>query len=532
MDWKQYRMLADADKRNEAYYIIGLDIGNDSSSIAFYNLNGDVSEVIDLSGGYGKPSIPTVVQYIQETGEWVFGEYAILNRGIGTEITMTSLVAALGSFGKMTIAGKSMTNAQVLGLFIKELLGCVKNINPRAVIVGIVASVPAYFSESAAQELTDAFIHSGYEKELIALISDRECVLTHFYASGDAHDDGTLNLLLDFGSQALRGGIYQTKKDADELTVKCISSLSDETIGEGFIMKDVRTLIESFVDMKRMQSKEVAQLHEQVSAFAYQHKDMLFQKNIRTKPVKLYYNFVFPPAAHTVAHEKIEALVQPYVLGFKNFLIKLFENAQAETMQKSDIINVLTVGGGFEMLWARDVVQDEFSDKQVVRYKNPKLEAAKGAAIIAAQMLGLKTAAPKIQLIDLNQIQDDIGIFDDGGFITLIDRKSFWWDEVKPKLVLVTEDVNDTLEMTLGMLTHAAQKTRGAVNPDAKPDDVSSPKHVLTLKGLPIRPKRTTRLQIAPKFTSATELDIQVKDLGFGDIFPKTEYEQSFKVKL
>jgi hypothetical protein len=104
MHWKQYKNLPKDQKRDESYYIIGLDIGNDSSGIAFFNAAEGMPETIDLSGGYGKPSIPTVMQYIAETREWVYGEYAILNRGVGTEITLNDLIQRLGSFDYVEVA--------------------------------------------------------------------------------------------------------------------------------------------------------------------------------------------------------------------------------------------------------------------------------------------------------------------------------------------------------------------------------------------------------------------------------------------
>ena len=141
MHRNRYLALPEEQKLNEIYYIIGLDIGNDSSSIAFFNLAEKTPEVIDLSGGYGRPSIPTMMQYIAETKEWVFGEYALLNRGVGTEITLSDLITRLGSHEYVDLDHKPISVVNLLGLFIKEIIGHVKNINPKAEIAGIVAAV-------------------------------------------------------------------------------------------------------------------------------------------------------------------------------------------------------------------------------------------------------------------------------------------------------------------------------------------------------------------------------------------------------
>jgi len=96
MNWQKFRGLPPAVKQDEANFIVGLDLGNDTSAIAYYDMVRGQPELIDLSGGYGKPAVPTVVQYVPETKEWVFGEYAVLNKGVGREVTLGGLLEKLG----------------------------------------------------------------------------------------------------------------------------------------------------------------------------------------------------------------------------------------------------------------------------------------------------------------------------------------------------------------------------------------------------------------------------------------------------
>lgn len=44
----------------------------------------------------------------------------------------------------------------------------------------------------------------------------------------------------------------------------------------------------------------------------------------------------------------------------------------------------------------------------------------------------------------------------------------------------------------------------------------------MTLEGIPERPKRTTRLRIAMEMTSENQVNIRVKDMGFGELFPSS----------
>jgi molecular chaperone DnaK (HSP70) len=525
MHWKQYRNLPAEQKRDESYYVIGLDIGNDSSGIAYYNIAENTPETIDLSGGYGRPSIPTVMQYIAETREWVYGEYAILNRGVGTEVTLNDLIQRLGSFDYIDIGHRPVSIVSILALFLKEILSSVRNINPKAEIVGIVAAVPAYFSEQAQAELTRAFKAAGYERELIALVSDRECVFAHHYQRHTPREERAL--LFDYGSREVRGGLYHVMPQGERIAVKSISSLFDDTIGTVSVVSDVCDLFESFLMAQQSVKALSKQMTEQVSAFVYQHKDMLFQKAIRTKPAKLYFNFAYPPFQQTLSHADATRLIKPYTQRFNRFMRDVLEkNLYEEEIRPQDISAVLCVGGGFEMLWAREAVGDMFSQAQVRFHKNAKLITAEGAALVAAQRLGM-AEGPAVSLEDRHQLTVDIGLSDGDNFLPLVERNAFWWQKHPDKLVLVNKAVGDPEDWVKNSLEplrlRLAQRT------------ASGEAHYLAdleLVGLPERPKGTTRLGLGLAFSSNMDLTVKVRDLGFGEMFPQTEYEREFAVRL
>ena len=510
MDWREFRDLSA--KKDECYYLIGLDMGDDSSGIAFYNAAEGQPEVIDLSGGYGKPSIPTVMQYISETKEWAFGEYAVLNRGMGTEITLSGLMQRLGKFDYIDVNGESMGVAAILALFIGEMLGSVKNINPKAEIVGVVATVPAYFSEQAHEEFQEAFSIAGYGSQLIALVSDRECVLANHYRVPPTEQERLL--LLDFGSRELRGGLYDVKPETDRILAASMSSVFDDEISTKKINDDVQVLFESFVISQGVKQK---QLNEHISAFTYQHKDLLFQKNITQKPIKLYFNFAYPPFQHTVDNSRAKSLIKPYATRFNKFIKAVLEKSLYETPARpTDIDTVICVGGGFEMLWAKEAVCGLFSKKQVKFYRNSKMAAAEGAALIAAKAVGV-IDQPQLVAEDKHQLTGDIGIAAEGVFLPLVERNSFWWQKHTPKLVLVNAEVD-------GGISFRLEERKEASTPRSLGE--------VALKGLTKRPKGTTRLEFAVSFTSNTELIVTVSDRGFGDLFPAVDYRMQIDFNL
>jgi len=514
MNWKKYKQLPPEQKRADNYYIIGLDLGNDSSAIAFYNLNTNTPEPIDLSGGYGKPSIPTVMQYIAETKEWVFGEYAVLNRGAGTEITISALMERLGNFDYIDVDGRSLSVAAVLSLFIKELVGSVYSINPKAEIVGIAATVPAYFSEQAQEELSRAFHQAGYEKEFIGLVADRECALAHYLRNFSAKQERVL--LLDFGARELRGGLYDIEKTEDGLHVTSLSSVFSADISTSKIDNAVSKFFEDYVRREVSKTKPLSpavarQIHEHILAFSHQHRDMLF--HMRGASTKMYFNFVYPPFEQAITKEEVITLLKPYARHFNTFVKDVFDKSIGDKEQHAD--RVVCVGGGFEMLWAKEAVTKLFPQAEF--YKNPKMIICEGAAIVAAHALGLDNAGDNLVLADNHQLTFDIGLTDGKNFFPLVERNAFWWQNHTPKLVLVNQEVNGELVLNLCMRT-ADGDIEGLTN--------------ITLRGLPSRPKGTTRLEVGLRFISDTNFTVKIRDRGFGEMFPESDFERDVDVRV
>ncbi len=522
MNWKLFRNLYNKQNCDETHFILGIDLGNDSSAIAFFNTAQGAAEIVDISGGYGRQSIPTVVQYVSETREWVFGEYALLNNGSAKDVTITNLFEKIGRREYIDIDNKPVGVVNIVGLFLKEMISNIKSINPKAEIVGIVASIPSYFSEEAKQELTQAFKYAGYEKELIALVPDRECLfINHFYEN---YTEPERVLLLDYGSRELRGGVYDVWQDDGVLNAKCVSSLFDAELGAKIINDRVRALFTEFYcdETGVAREKIPRQTRDQLAAFVYQHKDLLFQKNILQKPVKLYFNFVYPPFQRAVGRAVVDEIIGPFYDKLEGFINSVLEKNLSEGLiNAGEIKTILCVGGGFEMLWVRDTIRGYFPKSKIVSYKNPKCAAALGAALTAAAMLTVvETKRPVIE--DRHQINVDIGInIKSGGrdkFLPVIERNSFWWQRHKARSVIINDDVADApLEIDV-LVRNALGETNVA-------DSVS-------IDGLPHRPKGTTRLSFSFQFLSNNEIEVNITDIGFGEMFPASGYERKQAVYI
>jgi len=247
---------------------------------------------------------------------------------------------------------------------------------------------------------------------------------------------------------------------------------------------------------------------EEILAFAYNHKDMLLNQE-GDKVIRLYYNFVHPPFSKTVTTREIKTLTDPWEKELARFVNELTDKAG-----NLKDIDVICTGGGFEMPWARKKISSIFAKgKPPIFYKNPKGILAQGATLYAARELSL---LPKININieDSHKLPHDVGInIMQGGknrFHTLLERGSWLWQKPKTAYLILKDDAAEIQICTRD--NHGKVAALG----------------VATLKDLPQRPVGTTRIALSVEAKTAGSYAVNIKDLGFGEIFPASEYEENF----
>ena len=431
----------------ESQFILGIDLGELASTICYYDAQRKIPEIIDISGGYGRANMPTTLQYTIGSGEWIFGEHAVLNELMGEEISLSNILSKLGSNFHIQIGDEYKPGKYILGRYIRELINGLKNINPKAEVVGIIVSVSDHITDKAKQELSEAFLEAGCAHQVIDFVSHRECALNfHFNARKVSKEN---LLLVDFGGRELRAGIYEISGAKNSAKANILSYFYDKQLSAGAVDECIK---DKFTDIyKENIGIPTANALSQIDIFFYQNKDALFQRNINKKGMKLYYNFVHPPFGYIFTKEDANEIIAPFKSGIKAFLADLFKRSSPE-LEFGDIATVLCTGGGFEMLWARELIEDLFPDSNIFIHKNPKAVNAYGAAIIAARKLGLQ-AGKLIEIEDKLQIKKDIGIIieSDGEkqFFPIIERGSFWWQDSKTLRLTVKDFSGEEFKIKL-----------------------------------------------------------------------------------
>jgi molecular chaperone DnaK (HSP70) len=502
VNWKAYNKLSDEQKKDASKYILGIDIGHSTTSFAFFDHNSRTPQIIDISGGYSKTSVPTMLQYIKETKEWVIGEYAVLNQGMGGEYTIESPLGLMNANEYAEIDDKPINTSSLMGTFIESLIGNVRNIDPSSEIVGIIVSCPSYTSEDAKAKLYSAFKSAGYDKELIAIVSDRECILARAACESTNEPNGTV-MLLDFAHREMRGAVLKIKDD----TIKVVSAYNSEHFGCSHLDEAIKSLFRSYLE------KPDKRTVQQLNAFAYQHKDTLFNK----KQPKLYFNFVYPPFQKVVDDETVSELIERY--DFSLFLGSLLSKDIYTGEAISHVDRIICVGGGFEYPWAKDRIrktaQDMLGGADVTFLPNTKGATAEGACLLAAKELGVLNDLPQFTIEDKNQIKIDVGVLSQNSkFVPIIESHTFWWEN-HPTRMFVLGETYETPSIPVYIRDEDGEITY---------------LNNIILDDFPNRPMKANRFNLGFRYIGYNEIEASITDAGFGEMFPKTDFSLTKRI--
>ena len=517
MNWKRYRDAVREGRGtggdDEDVFVLGLDLGNDTSSIAYFNISDNEAQLLDTSGGYGKPSVPSVMQYITQSREWVFGEYAIQNASAPGTVLVRGLVERLGRREYVDVEGRPMAVSALLGLFIRELVAQVRNINPKGEVVGIVASISGYMSEEAQAELLQAFTRAGLTRELIGFASEAECVLQKYiHGAHGASMSGEMRIaMVDMGGRAMRTAAMEVAECTDNsLKLRCVSVLFEERLGVDAVRSLVDSMLLRFYEEEQGEAGQATK--KQLYAFVHQHADILWGKLQR--PARFYFNFVHPAFVRSVGRQNVDAMLHDTRMRMRHFIARFVGSTSGRFGA------LLMYGGGFEMPWARELVQEGIGLSPIA-FRNAKATVAEGAAIAAARQLGLLDPF-RIEIEDRNRMDMDIGVcILQGGrerFLPLVEHGSFWWQKRRP------------LQLMLGEASGMERVRIPILRRDAAGD--VSEISVITIDDLPPRPPGTTRLALSALFPTSGRLQIHLRDQGFGEIFPATGKEATAEIMV
>ncbi|MCL2753819.1 MAG: DUF5716 family protein [Defluviitaleaceae bacterium] len=504
MNWKKYQEHFKRHKLDEDHFVLGVDLGNATSSIAYFDALRQNAEILDISGGYGKPSVPTVLQYINATDEWIFGEYAVINAN-GQDPLLLGFVERMGENGlEPSIKSFAVKTVDVAARYIGELIANCKSINPKAAIAGIVAVMPDFVPNEAVAALRAAFETAGYGGLLIDIVQERQAALAYFKHNSIDAKKAQKVLWLDFGDRALRGGLYEIKDDSK--TIECLEAAHDTALGMAKFDKEIYDMLASvYCQNKGITQDELNKTErEQLLTFAYGHKDVIL--NNEASQTRIYYNFVHPPFSAVVYGADVEGITRSWKGALEDFVNRLLGSNVA------DGIAVVCTGGGFEAPWAKRKIASIFKCTKVSFAKNTKGVLAAGATYLAAGTFGFLPPFD-FEITDNHKRLHDIGINIKERFYTILPRGSWLWQ--KPKTIYVIPEQSPEIELFV-------RDEAGKILTLGKAEFKTTPK----------RPNGTTRIALDIEAIDADSYTVKIKDLGFGEMFPATNQVESFEMRI
>ena len=494
---------------NENKFIVGIDLGNLTSTVSYFDFNQMNIDVVDVSGGYGKVSVPTVVSYNIDTQDWIFGEYAILNKGFGNEIIIENIVENLGKDLTYTVKDKNITLTLALSKFLLFLIENIKNINPNANIEGIVLSTSSYAKNEYIEE---AFKLANIDHLLLKIANDKECILKSYFYENDIL--GNKIIIIDYSNRQLRASIYEIEEEGK---IKCIKTFFNENIGQQRLYNITKNLITK----KFLQETGKIDLTEyeknNIDSFVYQQFDIIFQRQTLSD-IKLYYNFFYPPFQKVITKQELFDIISFFENEINIFFNDLFNNVD---IKESEIKNVILSGGGMEIDFIHKFIKSRFNLEKNFKGKSKRF-ISDGACIIACQQLGV-LSKDKMYIEDLDQVKYNIGIFIEENekekFEPFIFKGSFIWQKFNKKVFSLTDDKN--IEIKIALEENSNFKNIEKININL--DEYSQFNN---------RNIKTIRFLIYMEFKNSKELIFNIEDFGFGEIYPKTGFKQQFIINI
>ena len=535
MNWEAYRdEIAAKGTKPEDWYILGIDLGTTNSVVSYWDAASGKPEPIDVSNGFGKIPLPSVVQYREgengQPGEWVIGEEAYRSIKIYPESTIRSIKRKMGTNEKIQIGGKPYLPEEIAAKILAELVAHCQSMNPKAEIAGIVVSVPYDFDDGAKKATARACEMAGLKDKLICLIEEpKAAALAYNFRRELAFDEKIM--VFDFGGGTLDITLFHVaEKDDTHMKLQVISEGGEAYHGGDNIDEMILAQCYQFIANKTKQDKADIALENQVelAVRARETKERLSG----VKSFRIPFTFCIPPFVEPMTREAFEALIDPFIVKTQSLVTKTLREAYGGAVTAEEIDRVLLEGGSSQMPWVKAMLIDIFNvENKIYTSERPALDISIGATYYAAMKMGLlshpdmQSERPQMHVTFEVTVPHDIGFEivngDKKSFFTMIRRGTPYALAKKSQMFTLSGD-------SIEDMTTFDLKIMERINRD---DPIEKCKLIgeVGVTGLPERPSGKTKLKITLLVEEEGGLvKGSVEDMGFVGEYPPSGYSQAF----
>ncbi|WP_058485680.1 DUF5716 family protein [Defluviitalea phaphyphila] len=532
MNWEEYKKeIEETKKVPEEWYILGIDLGTTNSVISYWDNNNKKPEAIDISNGFGKIPLPSVVQYRKEEegeGEWVIGEEAYRSMKIYPDTTIRSIKRKMGTNEKIKIADKEYLPEEISAMILKELVKHCENMNPNAEIAGCVVSVPYDFDDAAKKATMKACELAGLKDKLICLIEEPKAAALAYNFRHQLSEDEKI-MVFDFGGGTLDITLFHVvEKDDYHIKLQVISEGGEAYHGGDNVDEVILEQCYKFIENKINQKKEDMTLENQaeLAIRARETKERLSG----VKSFRIPFTFCIPPFVEQINRDQFEDLIHDFIEKTRKLVLKSLREAYIGALLPDDIDRVLLEGGSSQMPWVKDMLIGIFNDENKIYVsERPALDISLGATYYAAMKMGLLThpdlQSEKMEVEFEVTVPHDIGLEVNHGnrksFFTMIRRGTPYSLAKKSHIFILSgKNPEDMTTLELKILERID-----------KEDTIENCKLIgeVKIQGLPKRPSGKTKLKVTLGVEEEGGLvKGMVEDLGFGDMYPPSGFKASF----
>ncbi|MCL2398390.1 MAG: Hsp70 family protein [Defluviitaleaceae bacterium] len=533
MNWEEYKQkIEERGNLPEDWYIIGIDLGTTNSVISYWDSSNGRPEPIDISNGFGKIPLPSVVQYREDEdsdqAEWVIGEEAYRSMKIYPETTVRSAKRLMGTQETFNLGGTEYLPEDISAKILQELVSHAEHLNPKAEIAGLVVSVPYDFDDAAKKATMRACQLAGLSDKLICLIEEPKAAALAYNFRRQL-DLGEKIMVFDFGGGTLDITIFHiTERDEERIKLQVISEGGEACHGGDNVDEALLKQCYDYVKNKTGQSKEDIAVENQVelSLRAREAKERLSG----VKSFRIPFTFCIPPFVEQMTREQFQELIRPFIDKTRKLVQKALRETYTGALVADDIDRVLLEGGSSQMPWVREMLLYIFNDEsKIYTSERPATDISLGATYYAAMKMGL-LSQPDMESETVSvefevTVPHDIGleITGSGGsrFFTMIRRGTSYALAKKSHIFTLSGDTEEEMQTFDLRILERLDKE----DPYEKCKLIGE----VSIVGLPVRPSGKTRLKITLMVEEEGGLvKGSVEDMGCGDDYPPVDFKEDF----